>query len=364
MRLTKPRVTLLAAVVAVCTVALATHDVRAANVNFSIDPTQSYLTFVIPNFTLSGLTINVTGQNPATGAPVGGPWSAATGNFAGINGGFTSDIGGPGVSVSDVASGIQPTVTFLTGSNSMAAQFTGNYRPNPAAWNGSTTSGYINNGPAPGNYGATVHTQLGNGGLTNTTLVGYNLASSTLPVAAGTFPTNFAGMQNFPLADNGLGPTGTGSGVFLASKDTSGGLYAIQGIPLFVAGKVIPDIVLPLGFADQFSNGLTPGTIQFGGVEGGNGGLVGVGLGNLITPNSAPGTLGLTSLTNLQVIVPMSIPFVLNVTSTVQVNGYLTGQVVANATVPEPSTIALAAAGGLVSLGALWRRRRMARRST
>jgi len=357
MRLTKPRVTLLAAVVAVCAVALATNVVRAADINYTIDPTQSYLTFAIPNFTLSGLTITVNGQNPATGAPLSTPWSATTGNFAGLGGSFMSDIGGPLNSVSAVAGGSIPDITFLNGQASMAALFTGQYRPNPAAWNGSTTSGYINNSASPGSYGNTISTQLGNGGLTAATLIHYNVASSTLPVLAGSFPTNFTGVQNTPLADNGLGPVGAGSGVFFASSDTNGGLYAIQGLTLFIAGKVIPDLVLPLGFADQASNGVTPGTIQFGGVEGGNGGLVPLGLGNTITPSSGAGTVNLLA-NQLTVTVPLSIPFVLNVSSTVQVPGFLTGQVVGVATVPEPSTFVLAGAGGLVALGAFMRRRR------
>lgn len=362
MRRTKPRVTLLAAVVAVCMVALATNVVRAADITYTIDSSQSFLNFVIPNFTLSGLNITVTGQNPATGAPNGIPWdqtgsSPIPGQTAPIAGTFMSDIGGAGVSVSAVAGGTIPDITFLNNQAAMSAGFTGMYRPNPAAWNGSTTSGYINNGPQFGSYGNVINTQLGNGGLTMATQIGYNIASSTLPVAAGTFPTNFTGVQNTPLADNGLGPVGAGSGVFLASKDASGGLYSIQGLTLFIAGKVIPDIVLPLGFADQASNGLTPGTIQFGGVEGGNGGLVGLGLGNAITPASGAGSIGLVGST-LTVTVPLSIPYVLNVSSTVQVVGYLTGQVVGVATVPEPSTFALAGAGGLVALGAFMRRRR------
>jgi hypothetical protein len=114
---------------------------------------------------------------------------------------------------------------------------------------------------------------------------------------------------------------------------------------------------LPLGFADQLSNGLTPGTIQFGGVDGGNGGLTALGLGNTITPASSAGSVGLIGST-LTVTVPLSLPFVLNVSSTVQVLGFLTGQVVGTATVPEPSTFALAGAGGLVALGAFMRRRR------
>lgn len=371
MILTKPRVTLLATVVAVCMVALATNVVRAADINYTIDSSQSYLTFVIPNFTLSGNPIVIGGQNPTNGAPsdfdgAGNPsipWGPTTGNTAPISGTFMSDIGGPLTSVSAVAGGSIPDITFLNGQSGMAAGFTGLYRPNPAAW--TPTSGpYVNNNPQFGSYGNTLGLAVGIAhavaGETMATQIGYNIASSTLPVVAGSFATQFAGVQNAPLADNGLGPVGVGSGVFFASSDKAGGLYSVQGggfiIPLF-GPSPIPDIVLPMGFADQLSNGLTPGTIQFGGVEGGNGGLVGAGLGNLSTPASGAGSVGLAGNT-LSVTVPLSIPFVLNVGGGVQVLGYLTGQVVGHATVPEPSTFALAGAGGLVALGAFLRQRR------
>ena len=360
MRLTKPRVTLLAAVVAACAVALATNGVRAADITWTIDPTRSNLSFTIPDFSLSGLNIHINGQGPG-GAPSSSAWGPTTGNFAAIGPGtFMSDIGGGGVSVSDVAGGSIPNITFLNNQASMSAAISGQYRPNPAAWNGSQTNGYVNNNPQFGNYGNTILSTLGNAAVSGTFGAGYNIASSTLPVAGGSFPTNFSGMQNFPLADNGAGPVGAGSGVFFAAKDSSGGFYSVQGsgFTLFLFGpSPIPDIVLPLGFADQYSNGLTPGTIQFGGVNGGNGGLVGAGLGNTITPASGAGTI--TQLANvLTVTVPLSIPFVLNVGSGVQVNGYLSGNLVGVATVPEPSTFALAGAGGLVALGAFMRRRR------
>ena len=66
---------------------------------------------------------------------------------------------------------------------------------------------------------------------------------------------------------------------------------------------------------------------------------------------------------------PLSIPFVWNVEinslsglGTVVVNGYLTGQVVATATVPEPSTIVLAAFG-VVALLAYRRQRSLQSRA-
>ena len=192
------------------------------------------------------------------------------------------------LSVSDVAGGNIPNITFLTGQASMSAAISGQYRPNPAACNGSTTSGYINNGPQSGSYGNTISSPVGNAGLTMATGIHYNVASSTLPVTGGTFPTNFSGTQGLPLVQ---APVGSGSGVFFASTDTSGGFFGVQGMELFIVGHAVLDVVLPLGFADQATAGLTPGKIQFGGVEGGNGGLAG--LGNTITPASAPGTIGL-----------------------------------------------------------------------
>ena len=183
-----------------------------------------------------------------------------------------------------------PNITFLTGQASMSAAISGQYRPNPAAWNGAIHRGYINNGPQSGSYGSAIYSPVGNAGLTMATGIHYNIASSTLPVTAGTFPTNFTGTQGLPLIQ---APVGSGSGVFFASTDTNGGLYGVQGMELFIVGYAVQDDVLPLGFADQAAGGLTPGKIQFGGVEGGNGGLAGAGLGNTITPASGPGTIGL-----------------------------------------------------------------------
>jgi len=345
---------------AICLTAVTTCESRAADVTWTIDSSQSYLTFSIPNFSLSGLNINITGQNPATGAPVSTPWNAATGNTTNISGTFMSDIGGPGTSVNDVAAGNLPNVTFLENQSSMSAGISGLYRPNPAAWTGASTNGYLNNAPQFGNYGNTIHTQLGNAAVTGQFATTYNIASSTLPVVAGSFSTNFSGTQGLPLQ----GPAvGTGTGVLFQSSYANGGLYAVQGsgFSLFLVGpSPIPDLVLPTGYADQLANHVTPGTIQFGGVEGGIGGLNALGLGNLITPSSGSGSLSVSAGT-ASVLVPLSIPFVLNVAAGVQINGVLTGQVVAHSAVPEPSTVAMAGTGGLFALAALVRRRRQLR---
>ena len=130
-------------------------------IGFEIDSTESYITLSIPNFTLSANSYHVLGQNRTNGAPLATAWSASTttGNTAFISGSFFTTLDG------DLSSETITSIQFIGGSASLFAIDSGNYRPNPAAYN-VATSGYNNDGPAQANYGATFsHNLLGNAGL-------------------------------------------------------------------------------------------------------------------------------------------------------------------------------------------------------
>ncbi|HEY4313555.1 MAG TPA: PEP-CTERM sorting domain-containing protein [Pirellulales bacterium] len=295
----------LAPAFALCGLALLTSTVQADPLTFTVDSTQSYLTLNIPNFSLSGLTINLTAQNRTNGAPAPTAWSAnsTTGNTAFVSGTFATTIGGSlsGQSLS--------SIQFIAGANNLAAIASGNYRPNPAAYN-STTSHYDNNSGAPGAYGSTVHSTLGNAGLVSFDNVTYDIGSNNLPASGG-----------------------VGSGTFATGADLSTGIlssvFSAQGLSVIIAGQVLPNDT---------------------------GGLSGV---------SAPNTLAsanytFTSPTNLQVVVPVNIPISIDLGGGTFINGTAFGQFVGNAAVPEPSTLALAGLG-MVSLVAMVRRRRNAK---
>jgi len=286
---------------ALCGLAFAQTAARADALTFTVDSAQSYLTLNIPNFSLSGLSINLTAQNRTNGAPLGTAWSANTntGNTAFISGTIATTIGGSlsGQSLS--------SVQFISGSNSLAALASGNYRPNPAAYN-AVTSAYNNNGPAPGNYGNVVHASLGNAALTSFDNVTYDIGSAPLP------------------ADGGVG-----AGTFLTGSNLNTGIlnaiFSVQGLSIFLVGQVIPNAVT--SFGGTAANTLPSATYVF------------------------------TSPTNLQLAVPVNIPISIDVGGGTFINGNAFGQFVANAAVPEPSTMVLAGLG-LVSIVAMVRRRR------
>jgi hypothetical protein len=303
---TSLRVNLLAPALALCGIALAASAARADALSFTVDSTQSYLTLNIPNFSLSGLTINLTAQNRTNGFPLGTAWSTNTntGNTAFISGTFATTVGGS--FTGQTLSSIQ----FISGANSLAAINSGNYRPNPAAYN-AVTSIYNNNGPAPGAYGSTVHSTLGNAGLVSFDNVTYDIGSNNIPASftagAGTFPVNLAGQE-------------VNAGILSS-------IFSAQGLSVLIAGQVLPN---GTGSLDPFSS---PDT------------------------STTPGTYSYTSSTNLQVLIPVNVPFSIALGGGVFINGNAFGQIVGNAAVPEPSTFALAGLG-LVSLVAMVRRRR------
>jgi len=302
----------LAAALAVCGVALMTAKAKADALTFTLDSTQSYLTLNIPNFSYSGNNINLTGQNRTNGAPISTAWSASTttGNTAFVSGTLATTVGGS--FTGKTLSAIQ----FISGANSLSAISSGNYRPNPAAYN-SVTSAMNNNGPSPGDYGATAHVILGNAGLISFDNVQYDIGSNNLLPTSNTVTTGTFALNN---------PSHVVSAGVLQS------IFSVQGLSIIIAGQVIPN--------DVASSGALLSTVT----------------------TSSPGTYTYTSSTNLQIKWPISIPISIDVGGGIFINGTGSGQLIANAVVPEPSTIALAGLG-MVSLVAMVRRRRKVRNS-
>jgi len=300
------RTHLFAPALALCGLALMASAAQADPLTFTLDSTQSYVTLSIPNFSLSGLTINTTGQNQVNGNPIGTAWSASTttGNTAFVSGTIATDL--------NFGAGNVTGVQFISGSNTLAALVSGNYRPNPAAYNAVTTA-YNNNGSLPQNYGVTAHTPLGNASLSSFANTVYDIGTATkIPVAANTFPTDGSWNNNFNTAVN----TGISNTIF-----------STQGLTLFLEGQVIPNFVTTIGAIGTTSPGTGLGTFTF------------------------------TTPTNLQMVVPVNVPFSINLGSGIYLNGTETGQYVANAAVPEPSTLVMAGVG-FVSIVTLLRRRR------
>jgi len=278
---------LVAAVLAVAATALTATSAKAEALTFTLDSAQSYITLNIPNFSLSGLTINLTGQNRTNGAPIGTAWSTNTntGNTAFISGTIATTVGG------SFTGQTLTSVRFIAGANSLSAVNSGNYRPNPAAYN-AVTSVYNNNSAAPGAYGATVHASLGNAAIVSFDNVTYDIGSTANSPASGTV---------------GSGTVNTDSG--LVNVGILNSVFSIQGLSIFLVGQVIPNAVTTLN--------------------------------NAVAPNTASaGLYQYTSPTNLKLTVPINIPISIDVGGGTFINGNAFGRMVANAAVPEPSTMA------------------------
>jgi hypothetical protein len=290
-----------------CGIALVASTGAADPIGFELDSTQSYITLSIPNFTLSGNSYHVSGQNRTNGAPLSTAWSASTttGNTAFISGSFYTELGG------DLANEKVTSIQFISGSSNLYAVWSGNYRPNPAAYN-VATSAYNNDGPAPANYGATLSmTPLGNAALVSFDNTTYDINSNALS-ASGTFA-----LGTF-LTNDPANPLNVG---LLSS------VVSTAGLNVFLAGQIIPNSSVPQSFS--------------------------------VGPDGAGGgTYRFTSASNLQLKIPINVPFQMNVDGAI-VNGTETGQFVANI-VPEPASI-LSAGLGVIVLVTLYRRRIVAR---
>jgi hypothetical protein len=269
---------------------------RADALQFTVDSTQSYLTLNIPNSTVPGTgSLNFTGQSRINGAPISTAWSASTttGNTAFISGTFATTVGG------SLSGQTLTAIQFISGANNLAAINSGNYRPNPAAYN-TATSLFSNNSASPGAYGVTVHTSIGNFALISLDNVTYDIGSNSALPASGT-----AGAGTFVMN----APSNPVNAGILSSA------YSLQGLPLLLE-------------AYPSSTGIFTG----------------------VSANTdASGTYSFPTKSEMQLKIPISIPFSFDLGGTL-VNGTASGQLVANAAVPEPSTLILAALGVLAVL--------------
>ena len=157
-----------------------------------------------------------------------------------------------------------------------------------------------------------MHTQLGNGGIVSLDNVQYDVGSnSALPasgtVGSGTFITDGTGIAAGNPLNGGI----------------SNSIYSVQGFA----------ILLPLTFPDSI------GAISL--------------LGENTTDGATYAFNG--EDTSVQIKMPISIPFTFDFEG-ILLNGTASGQIVANAIVPEPASIVLIGLG-LASLVAMVRRR-------
>jgi hypothetical protein len=271
--------------------------------DFFLDNTESYLTLSIPNFAYSGFNFNITGQNRSNGSPVTGAWT--TGDMAFISGSFSTTIYGA------FTPGGITAVQFISGSTSLTALDSGNYRPNPAAFNGAAQPpAYNDNSAAAAAYGGTIHLALGsfgNAGLFSLSQVAFDLnAASPLTVTGGQFPVN--------TLETGL----------------SSATLSSQALSLVLLGPILPSV---------------------------ENSLVGLSAADL---SAASATLTLAPNGDFTMTIPIIVPFSLSIGDGAYLNGTATGQLVAR-TDPEPPTLLLAMLG-LGSFAVIAHRKRWARR--
>jgi hypothetical protein len=280
---------------------------QADRIDFVIDSTTSYLTLSIPNFSFSSTTFNIAGQNRTNGAPLATAWATTSGDKAFLSGSFSTTVGG------SFYGGTVNSIQFVAGSSTLAAITSGNYRPNPAAYNASLTNPrFQNNSPKAADYGGIIHSPpLGNAALFSLSNTTYDLqTSSPLSVVGNQFPVNLSGN---PLI-TGLSTT----------------TFGLQEGSLPLGGSFVPDQLTAL-------SGLAAGDTSSSTAK------------LLYAPGNSSATL----------TIPISVPFSIHIGGSLFLNGTATGQIVAlSPIVPEPSTLALAAVG-LGSLMVVIRRRRV-----
>lgn len=286
---------------------LACRESRAG-IMWEIDETQSSLTLAIPDFnlTVGSLSANVRIRDQSGGTGNTGPWSI--GNKAFIDG-----------TIDTVYAEEAQFIQFLGASlGDIVGLNSGSYRPNPAAFNPANTNTanpngqYSNTTTAAAVFGAKVRL-FALGGLVNADAaflsfsdVNYDLFSAVIPLTGIGDSTFAANTLSFGIAEADINADGVSAGL---------------------AGQVIPDTL------DSVSN--------------------------LIQTNTAP----LASISNLgglmrKLTIPISIPLAIDLNGTI-INGTATGQIVATAVVPEPSTWAMAISSiAVYSLHWLRRRRR------
>jgi PEP-CTERM motif len=270
-------------------------------VDWTIDSSKSSIKLAIPDFTYSGVGIRIRNQT-------GGGSSWTVGNTAFLQGTISTEY-------EEI---LNQSIQFKGQSVGQATAInSGNYRPNPAAFNPLNTNSanpngqYSNTSTAGAGYGVKATTALGDAAFMSISNVSYESQSDVLPVTggggSGTFPSN---SMLFGILESD---------------------FNVDGISIIIAGQLIPDSVAS-------------------------------GLDNVVAVNTAP----VATLANLggllrQMTVTISQPIIIDLGGGVFLNGSATGTLVATAIVPEPSTLAMCSIGFAV-VGAGLARRRLRRR--
>ncbi len=273
---------------------------RAAIVNWDVDSSLSYVRLTIPDQSVNvdGITATVRLRDAGNTAQ----WTDNGGRRQSLEGTLSTNlIDGNSIS-------------FTGGAHNLFALETGSFRPNPADFDPNATSEdspdgtYSDTTGAPAAFAARAR---------GTTLITFDLAFIA-------FRDVFFDAASAALALDGGGNFAGGTNNFgIASF-----VIDVDGLSAPLLGQAIPDIANePLGSLMSSNNG---------------GGQV-ISLGGL----------------SRQLILNVNVPLQIDLEGTL-LNATATGRIVAFATIPEPSTIALT---GLAALGLCWAGRRRFRRS-
>jgi PEP-CTERM motif len=264
---------------------------QASPIVWTLDSVASSLSLAVPDQVVTigttTATVQFRNQTPATPPSV---WTV--GNTAKVGGTITTNY----VEGS--------SIEFLSGD--MFGLTSGNYRPNPAVFNTTSTNTanpngqYTSTSQAAGVFGGRVRANVGltvDAGFFNFTATTYDVVSSALAISG----TNFA------------------ANTMTLGIDTA--TLAFDGLNIIFVGQPIPDSFGAL--AGIFgTNGAATGTVV------------------------APDPIGDPLLRRLTI--PVSLPLMLNLEGTM-LNASASGTIVAYAYVPEPGTLLLLG-GGLLAL--------------
>lgn len=272
--------------------------VDASLITWNIDSTQSVVRLNLPdqNLTFDGITANVRLRNANNNA-----WSDDGGRASRVTGTLATTYSESGSSAS---------LTFLQGLHNATAIQYGSFRPDPASFN----PGNVNADNPDGQFSGT-------GGAPASFAAKIRGAISILQVDLA-----FLAIRNVAYDLSGTASLSGGGGVFSGGAgETSLGIASgtadIDGlainIPFLFSGQPIPDI-----------SNANLGDLLGGQLEVNTGGITIDNLGGL----------------DRRLTKQINIPLAFDVDGIV-VSGFINGQVVATATVPEPSSLSLLAVG-------------------
>ncbi len=275
---------------------------KAGFVTWNVDPDASFLRLTIPDtaINLDGTNVTVRLRNANNSA-----WSDAGGRRAFIGGTIDSNF-------VDGSS-----IEFLSGQSNLVGLNSGNFRPNPAAFDPNATNvdnpngTFTNTSTAPAVFAAKARASI---------------SILTLDAAFLAFRDVFFDLASGVLALDGGGAFAGGTNDFgIASANVD-----LDGLSIAIVGQPIPDTLNQV-----FTNIL--GTNSSGGVVTDLGGL------------------------DRRLDLPINIPIQIDLGDGIVLNATAAGNIRAFATIPEPSSVLLA---GFAAFGLIWAGRRRIRRSS